>query len=185
MSRTLTYGTENDSPAWLARTEGALHLLNAVLAVAHPELHQAGEQALNVLRTSGAHRKHRAYAKKWTSVYTGVSVICNRACPPHRDPGGREDWYDMLLTIGRYARGVLNMPDLGATFDYNPGTAVLLTSKCIRHAVPPVEGERVCYAWFMRDDVLERLGVGVTPWPRHQRYYRYVHQGWLATQNGW
>lgn len=165
----------------MARVENAAYLLNAVLSVAHPELHDAGRNALKVLRTSPRHKNHRVYARRWTSVYSGVSVICNRACPPHRDPGGREDWYDMLLTLGRYADGILKMPDLGATFAYAPGTVMLLPSKCLRHAVPPVVGERVCYAWFMRDNVLERLGVSVTQWPNHKLYHRCVHQGWLAT----
>lgn len=181
VSQTLQEHDKNGSLDWLADMQETTDLLNAILSIVHPELYQAGEDALHKLREAPEFMKHRRWARAWTSVYTGVSVIANRACVPHRDPGGRADWFDMIVTLGKYREATMRWPDLAVSLDYPPGTVVFLAVKLIRHQVlHTVGGERLCHVWFMRDLVHERLGIQSTAWAEYRRGYEFLHTGFLA-----
>lgn len=118
VSQTLQEHAKNGSLDWLAEMEETTDLLNAILSVVHPELYRAGEAALKKLRHAAEFAKHHTWARSWSSVYSGVSVIANRACVPHRDPGGRPDWFDMIVTLGQYCEATMCWPDLDVTLDY-------------------------------------------------------------------
>ena len=76
----------------------------------------------------------------------------------------------MLVSVGTYNEGVLILPGLGLTFQYNPGTVVGLCGKLLKHAVPEVVGNRVCLAYYMRDKVHERIGVSAPGWMTLDKY---------------
>ncbi|KAI9431400.1 hypothetical protein H4582DRAFT_2082573 [Lactarius indigo] len=74
---------------WLDRATETNSIMGAILAVIHPELYDAGRDTFKVLR-SCSEIKPQEILHKWTSVYSGISVICNRLTPPHRDTYQRE-----------------------------------------------------------------------------------------------
>jgi len=135
-------------------------LLSAILAVIHPKLYEAGRETLSRLRNiPEIEPGPQNVLRRWTSVFSGVSVICNRKTPLHRDSKSRFQWYDMLVSLGRYTDCDLDLPGLGVSLTYNPGTVVGLSGMMLEHAVPSFEGDRVCYAYFMRNKVHERMDV--------------------------
>ena len=181
VSKTLLDHDTNGSLDWVQEMQETTDLLNAILSIVHPELHQAGAAALEKLRHGPRFNKHHTWARAWNSVYSGVSVIANRACVPHRDIGGRPDWFDLILTLGQYSEAIMRWPDLRVNLDYPPGTVVFLAVKLIRHQVlHTVGGERLCLVWFMRDLVHDRLRIPSTQWADYRRNFEYLHAGFLA-----
>ncbi|KAH9035449.1 hypothetical protein EDB83DRAFT_2228913, partial [Lactarius deliciosus] len=87
----------------------------------------------------------------WTSVYTSISVICNRLTPAHWDVSSRKQWYDLLASVGRYQNCNLKLLGLGVLLEYGPGSVVGVLGALLEHEVLHFEGERVCYVYFMRD----------------------------------
>jgi hypothetical protein len=148
---------------WLDAISESNSILSAILAVIHPKLYRSGQETFDVMRKKpGIERQD--VLRRWTSAFSGVSVIYNRITPPHRDGQSRRQWYDLLATIGRYQNSNLELPGLGLSLEYGPGTVVGLLGTTLEHAVPHFEGERVCYAYFMRDTVHEWAKVPGNDW---------------------
>ena len=160
------------SPAasrWLDAISESNAIISAILAVIHPALYDAGwETAKRLKRTSEIGPQD--VLTRWASVFSGVGVISNRSTPPHRDMGSRCHWYDILVTLGKYRNCNLELPGLGISLEYGPGTVVGISGKTLEHAVPNFEGDRVCYAYFMRDNVHEWANVPASDW-MYTRYY--------------
>jgi hypothetical protein len=75
------------------------------------------------------------------------------------------------LAAGTYRDAVLSVPDVGAEFEYNPGTVVAICGKVLCHAAYDWSaGERLCYAHFMCDNVHNRLMVKQTSWSSMKLY---------------
>jgi hypothetical protein len=143
--------------------------LNKILALTHPSLHDAGAVALERLQEN---EDTREYAKKWKSTFSGISVVSNRVSPIHRDHHGMLEWYDQLVGFGTYHSASLVIPELGASFDYRPGTVIHLCGNLLQHGLDSWEGgDRFCYAHFFRKDVLKRLVVEDLPSWSHQAVY--------------
>ena len=53
---------------------------------------------------------------------------------------------------------------LGISLKYSPGTMVDLLEMVLEHAVPMVEGDRGCYAYFMRDNMHDWAKVSWKDW---------------------
>jgi hypothetical protein len=161
------------SPAaldWLDAISESNAISSAILAVIHPNLYDAGWQTTERLRdTPGIDA--RDILSRWASVFSGVAVISNRSTPPHRDGSSRSHWYDMLVTLGRYRNCNLELPGLGISLEYGPGTVVGILGHVLEHAVPSFEGDRVCYAYFMRNDVHEWAKVPASDW-MYTNYYK-------------
>ena len=102
----------------------------------------------------------------WTSIFNGVQVISNRETPVHRDNQTRWEWYDLLVTLGPYTSATLEMPTAGLRFQYSSGTVVGLCGRILRHGVSAAEGERICLAYYMRENVQSRLGAKFAQWSR-------------------
>ncbi len=86
--------------------------------------------------------------------------------PAHRDRGGAPYDYDILASAGTHKRATVEIRDAGAAFAYQPGVALVFCGKILQHSVPPWEkgGDRVCYAHFMRDNVLRRFSSTLRTW---------------------
>lgn len=154
---------------WLDAISESNAIISAILAVIHPSLYDAGWQTIRRLRdTPGIGRQDVLI--RWASVFSGVAVISNRYTPPHRDGSSRWHWYDILVTLGRYQNCNLELPGLGISLEYGPGTVVGLSGKTLEHAVPSFEGDRVCYAYFMKNDVHEWANVPASHW-MNTKYY--------------
>lgn len=154
---------------WLDAISESNAILSSILAVIHPELYDAGLQTIERLRSTpeiGA----QAVINQWASVFSGVAVISNRRTPKHRDGGTMNHWYDMLATLGSYRNCNFELPGLRITLDYGPGTVVGLLGKVLEHAVPNFDGDRVCYAYFMKNNVHEWAKAPSGNWMRTKYY---------------
>lgn len=138
--------------------------MSCILAVVHPEQYEIGLAILDRIQKDPLLLRQPEYAegmlKIWCCPFSGMSVLCNARTPEHRDSNGRDNWYDLLATVGTYHQHKLRLPGFHTSVSYNPGTVVAICGRVIAHAVDFVEeGDRVCYAWFMRDDV--RFGLNL------------------------
>lgn len=138
-------------------------LLGAVFRVMHPELYHNSKEAL--LRLPRNPEQERALIP-WGTVFSALSVIANRHTPPHRDTQSRAAWYDLLITAGPYENATLGFPGLGLSFPYSSGSVSCFSGKLLQHQVLDCDGERVCIAYYVRDNVQERLGVKAADWVR-------------------
>ncbi|KAG1798400.1 hypothetical protein EV424DRAFT_1546255 [Suillus variegatus] len=93
------------------------------------------------------------FLQHWTSVYTGAAVMCNRQSPSHRDPKCPPEGFDILTCIGGYGHGIMQLTNLGIELAYDPGVMVSYSGRLVRHGVQVAEGDRIVWAWFMRDSV--------------------------------
>lgn len=144
-------------------------LIDIILMVINPEQYHAGKKAREGILDKEKRFlpvKDLKLAQAWPSVFTGISVISNRETPAHRDRGSSFQDYDLLNSLGTHKRSSLVIHDVGRSYAYHPGVAVALCGKVFQHSVPGwVGGERVCYAHFMKDKVLEKLGCDSRSWP--------------------
>jgi hypothetical protein len=76
----------------------------------------------------------------------------------------------MLATLGSYRDCNFEMPGLGISLKYGPGTVVGILGNVIEHGVPSFEGDRVCYAYFMRNNVHEWARVPASEWMKTNYY---------------
>jgi hypothetical protein len=145
-------------------------LLGAILNVMHLDLYRQGREAITILHRNPAFVPEEERSslldilQLWTNPFSALQVLVNRETPLHCDVRGRGTWFDMLVTLGKYQNGRLELPGLGLRLDYPPGTVVGIASKVITHGVGKVDGDRVCLAYFMRNKVLERLGISAGTW---------------------
>lgn len=159
--------------AWLQATAELSALCRGLFSVLHPEQCCLGHEALARLDCHSIRDPENLprAMEYWTSPFSGISVISNRETPIHRDTGGRNSWYDLLLTLGNYELGRFEVPGIGLRLAYDPGTIVAVAGKTIAHGVSPCEGDRVCIAYFMRDGVHEQLGIRAGGW-MNINYYK-------------
>ncbi|KAF8221959.1 hypothetical protein L208DRAFT_1224715, partial [Tricholoma matsutake] len=97
--------------------------------------------------------------------FSGYSLISNCITPMHRDNNSQGPWYNCLTTIGDYEKGAwLKLKNLGLELDYPLGTMVFLLGKVIRHGMSEINGNQVCIAQYMRDNVHERMRMRLPEW---------------------
>jgi hypothetical protein len=164
-----------DQPAgleWLDAISKSNMILSAILAVIHPELYEAGRVTSIRLRDDAEFKRKdvNLTLSRWASAFSGVAVLSNRRTPNHRDGFSRKQWYDILVTLGTYDSCQLTLEGLGVDLDYGPGTVVGLSGMVLQHGVPDFKGERVCYAYFMRNDVHEWAKVPSNNWMNTKHY---------------
>ncbi|KAG1882450.1 hypothetical protein F4604DRAFT_1577245 [Suillus subluteus] len=107
------------------------------------------------------------FLKHWASVYTGAAVMCNRQSLDHRDPRCPPEAFDILTCIGSYRHMVMQLKNFGIELAYNPGVMVSYSGRLIRHGISIPEGDRIVWAWFLRDSV---HNYARTPRPDYARY---------------
>lgn len=106
------------------------------------------------------------YVDEWASAFNAATVVSNRETLFHRDGAGQFQWFDVLATHGTYARGLLAFPALGIELDYRPGTVVAFAGNLLRHGVPHCDGERVCFAYYMRKALHHYAQISPPQWPQ-------------------
>ena len=148
---------------WLKISAEFERFLNWTLSLIHPELFISGLEILQKLREYGPTMD---IARKWESVFTGIAIISNRITPPHRDRRGKPEWFDLLLNYaGRNSQPELLINDLGLTLQYSSGTVVGVCGNILEHEVKSWgNGDRVCYANFMRATVRKRMEARDPGW---------------------
>ena len=64
----------------------------------------------------------------------------------------------------------MELPSLGISLEYGPGTVAGISGYALEHAVPGFKGDRVCYVYFMRNNVHKWAKVLGSDW-MHTKYY--------------
>ncbi|KAI0310078.1 hypothetical protein OF83DRAFT_1178935, partial [Amylostereum chailletii] len=86
-------------------------IISAILAVAHPDMFEAGRQVLLKLADFPG---HEVLATQFSFITPVISVITNKETPAHCDTQSSHfPWFDCLATFGRDADTTLGLP----TFD--------------------------------------------------------------------
>src|SRR5271168_758112 len=154
---------------WLKISNHFERYLNLTLSLVHPGLFKCGLDMLQKLRMS---HQTKGIAKDWQSVYTGIAIISNRVTPPHRDRKGKPEWFDLLMNYaGGDSKPKLLINDLGLELEYSSGTVVGLCGTIFEHEVRSWgDGDRVCYAHFMREAVRQRLQAEDPGWVYRSMY---------------
>ena len=75
----------------------------------------------------------------------------------------------MLIALGEYDHGRLSLPGLGLVLRYNPSTVAAFSGKILQHGAT-CPGNRACIAYYMRDNVLERLKEPHINWTNIKLY---------------
>lgn len=138
-----------------------LSVLSAALAIMHLDLYVAGrESIIKLYKEQGPQDPEMAALLEcWPSVFLASSVIVNRETPFHRDHNSRVQWFDLLASIGCYPGSVFDMPTLGTACYYPPGSVIGISGNLVRHGVARTDGDRLCLASYMRDNVHSAMGV--------------------------
>ncbi|KAI5983943.1 hypothetical protein EDC04DRAFT_2615967 [Pisolithus marmoratus] len=96
-----------------------------------PAWHQQGHRAAPRLSPQSI----KTIKVSWNAVYSSVSIMVNRATPYHTDMNGREQWLDMLVTVGDYLPLDFVIPTFELRFRYNPGTIIAMSGSALEHGV--------------------------------------------------
>jgi len=154
---------------WLYMISESNAIVSTILAVIHPKLYDAGWETAKHLRdTPGTGAKD--VLCWWASIFSGIAIISNCITEPHWDGSSRDNWYNILVTLGSYRNCNLELLGLGVSLEYGPGMVVGILGKVLQHVVPYFEGDRVCYAYFMRDSVLKWANVPCSNWMKTSYY---------------
>ncbi|EAU84185.2 hypothetical protein CC1G_13531 [Coprinopsis cinerea okayama7 len=156
----------------------AFSLIGAVLYVLNPSQYEQGVETWQKLAATNCEGSAPKCAELmagvlriWASPFTVTQVISNRETPFHFDTLGNPNWYDCLLTVGRYGGGRLELKRVGRHFRYERGTMAFILSQVLEHGVAEVDGERICLASFMRPEVLKYI----LEWRAHASRPETVH----------
>ena len=163
-------GAELRKPAvrnWVSVMEKSNLLLGGVIGAMNPSTFTAGVNCIKAIRSNieciAKSENLEDLLAVWTSPLVAASVINNRNTPVHRDNGATYCSMDFLTSTGSFTKGVFMVPGLGYRFLFKSGTLIGLLGRIVPHAAD-VSGERLCYAQYLREDVLHALGVEVPDW---------------------
>lgn len=159
---------------WLESNKDVMSLIGGIMSIIQPDLYELGRKAFAKLAedpdlvTTPADSLFRAL-KVWAAPFNAMTVVSNRTTPLHRDTGSRAAWSDLLLALGQYEDGRLLLPPLGIVYRYNPGTIVCFSGTAFEHGATCV-GNRACVVFYMKDNVMNRLGLPIATWANVDGY---------------
>jgi hypothetical protein len=166
-----------DAARWLHAISDTERDIDTIFSLIAPELHKSATDAMNEIKSQ---MDPHPNIDSWPCAFSGIGVIVNRISLPHRDPGGCPEWYDFLVGAGTYRKAYLEVKDFEAKFQYNPGTGIAICGKLLKHSVMGWEGgERICYAHYMRNNVLNRLGIEKSGWVKQDVYFEHMSENFL------
>ena len=150
-------------------------LVSAALRVMHPDLYFAGVDTLLKLgKWAGDEGLTDMYDRiaNWGSVFNVAAIMCNRRSPPHRDPKCRPEAFDIMTSIGVYTPATMDLKNLGIKLAYHSGVMVAFSCRLVVHEMYVESGDRIVWAWFMRDSIHNYVA---TPRPEFASYNRFIH----------
>jgi hypothetical protein len=133
----------------------------------HPQQYFAGLRALSHLGDKAVSKELPQMPETlqyWASVFNSLSIISNRETPNHRDHLSIPECFDILTTVGNYSNARMSMPSLQLEFRYDSGCMIAFSGRIVRHGVDGGEGDRIAWAWYMRDSVHIYAGVPSCGW---------------------
>jgi len=150
---------------FLQSTNSLFMLSNAITALVASQQYDSGLSTIQQIKQGKELDSLHDNLNHWYSIFSGFSLIVNRRTPFHRDTGASPTYFDLLISGGTHSDCRLELPDLGSTLSYAPGTGVFVTGRVLRHGVSSWSGgERICLAQFMKDAVQDRLGQPRPGW---------------------
>ena len=142
-------------------------LLSSIIRVINPKLFDMGMDAMHRM---GSVSHLSDGLKLWYSIFNSALVISNRETPMHWDNLTHNEWYDLLTSVGPYNEAIFELPGVGLRFKYTSGTVIGLCGRVLRHGVSEAEGDRICLAYYMRENVQKRLNADIADWPLWDSY---------------
>ncbi|KAI6042149.1 hypothetical protein EDC04DRAFT_2601123 [Pisolithus marmoratus] len=121
---------------WVDQMSDVHALLSGTLAVIHPQMFAAGQEALIWLGMEARTWEDTDMSSIlwiWNLVYNCTSVMVNCTTPYHTDINGWEPWLDMLMMVGDYMPLDMVIPTLKLQFRYNPGTIIAISGSALEH----------------------------------------------------
>lgn len=160
---------DSDAHQWLKAMEETSMILGAVVSIINPSVFETGCRFISTIQEH-THRVAKrenlgALLDSWTSPYTSASLMSNRDSPLHRDSSGGYSTMDLLLSIGNYSGGRFHVPGLGYDLLYTSGTVIGVSGRVLMHGATS-SGERLCYAQWNKQNVLNSLDLPETRWVR-------------------
>ncbi|KAG2056556.1 hypothetical protein BDR06DRAFT_879685 [Suillus hirtellus] len=102
-------------------------LASAAMCVMHLQQYWASIQThieLSHWATSHGFEDLYQNLKHWASIYTRVTVMCNRLSPYHRDLKCPPEGFNILTSIGSYRQAMMHLINLGINIAYDPSIMV-------------------------------------------------------------
>ena len=131
----------------MSEMEESGSLLDGILAVTHPDLYAISQDLADKVFAEQCCSLATEGMRSWPTSFNSIQVIVNRQSRLHRDKNTGPGWADLLATFGTYGQyAVLELNNLGVSVPYDSGSVAVICSRIVRHGVPKVEGDRVCYA---------------------------------------
>ena len=157
---------ESAGQAWVEEMAETTAFLGGVLAVIHPSTYETGMKCVEAIRNGDNVAKKEGMEdvmRTWSSPLTTVFLMSNRDTPLHRDTGATYTCMDLVVSVGSYKSGEFQVPGLGLDLWYRPGTVIGLLGRIVRHRAVAFGG-RLCFAQYLRETVLESLGIAEPEW---------------------
>jgi len=154
------------APAWVSEMGETSAFLGGLLRVINPAEFETGIACIKaIVKGDQVAKKENLddLGRIWTSPYPTVSLMSNRNSPIHRDTGGDYSSMDMLVSVGPYEKAVFNVPGLGLKFWYDTGTVIGLLGRILQHGAE-CTGDRLCWAQYLKENVLDSLGIPPPKW---------------------
>ncbi|KIJ63239.1 hypothetical protein HYDPIDRAFT_92670 [Hydnomerulius pinastri MD-312] len=153
---------------WLRESETSFRLVDALLAIVHPELYRHSSAVREQLLADEEIMDLHELIRAWPTLFTAISVMYNRETPFHRDSKSAPQWYDLFLSVSSYTDAILELPTLGIRAHYMPGTATLFSGLLLRHGVSPVnQGDCIGYVFYMRPSVFHFASISLGKWVKY------------------
>jgi hypothetical protein len=149
----------------LSATTGVETIMNAIVFFTHPSQYHASVKAQENIKKDASDEHIHTHMDSWPSIFTGHTWVVNWTTPAHCDSQGFKPGFDYLSVSGS-AKSKLILRDISLTLEYTPGCVVGLAGQVLTHQVNEwEEGDWVCVARWIRQNVLQGHGVNDITWP--------------------
>ncbi|KAK7434929.1 hypothetical protein VKT23_019932 [Stygiomarasmius scandens] len=151
---------------WLERITDLQVIISLILSIIHPVLFDAAKEVLDYCVKPSSHDGETfEWASRWNSVFTALTVISDRITPEHVDSRGSPRYFDALVSLGTATSPKIAFKELDSTFSYKAGTIIFFAGRGWTHEVGDWgSGARVCYASYIRREMIEGHGETVDSW---------------------
>lgn len=146
-------------------------LISGILRITHPELFHTACKVMEEIKNT---HKCSDIIDQWGTPFNALSIVVNRSCPPHRDTKSRTPYYDILASFGDFSSVRINLKTFGMTAILRPGGMVVMSGHVVLHEAEECDGDRVCYAWYMRGSVHSQMEGPPTSWMAQEVYREFV-----------
>ncbi|CAA7261898.1 unnamed protein product [Cyclocybe aegerita] len=154
---TIHPGTPSFFSVWFQQATNIHESQEANLLIVVQALHG------NVLIDKGANLED--ILELWALLFTSISIMNSCQTPVHRDSSGGFKCMDLLAIVSPYTNGKMDIPTVSIWVCYSAGTMVSITRRALLHATEAT-GERACFAYYMRHNVLKHLNLEEPGWAK-------------------